>query len=305
MATFSIACVSPLAGQILLEFAGARFLFDGPPALLQHLQHVPCAVRVPEGSLAEASLPYCQVTALEGATEHPPPSRRRPRLEWAWHDSVATLRSRHATAELHCGGGAPRASARFTPNRRGAESLLLALSAASLHGRGGVMLHAAALELGGSVIALIGPSGAGKSTTCRQQAGARLYSVDRLAVAPSREGWLAFPMPGGTRSAQDLPPSPLQRAPLRAILCVQKAASGCAIESCTPLQGVAALRQSAFHPGLAVDAELQLLAHLQRLVREVPVAHLQTGLGTLLAEPLGRWLSRRFPAGAEGNPFHE
>jgi hypothetical protein len=278
-----------------LFFAGIRFAFEGPAVLLEALAHVPCThsstgwASPGDGGVAHVCCAVAPLAGLELAGGDPLARR----LEWAWQGGRALLRSRHARAELHGAAEGARAEARLTPNRRGAESLLTGLAAALLHRSGGAILHAASLELPEGVIAIIGPSGSGKSTASRQLDSGRVFSVDRLAVAPRSQDWHAFPLPGGTRSPLDLPPATSARAPLRAVLRIRKAASGACLEPCSPAQAVALLRQSAFHSGYDAQAERELLAHLERLSDTVPVANLHSSLGTMLGPVLGRWLAHR------------
>ena len=295
--------VVELESRLELLFSGIHFIFEGPDALLAALERVPCARRETGEALrgradSEPSCLVSRLVALDAPDPHRPPQDRR--LGWAWQGGRAVLRSRHASAELEGPPAATRGEARLTPNRRGAESLLTGLCGALLHRMGGTILHAASLELQGSVIALIGPSGAGKSTASRQLEGGRVFSVDRLAIAPAgQQGWLAFPLPGGTRSALDPPASSSVRAPLAAVLRIRKAARGVWLEPCAPAQAVALLRQSAFHSGLDAQAEQELLTHLERLAGEVPVANLHSSLGTLFGPALGRWLAHRQTAAAD------
>jgi hypothetical protein len=296
--------VSGSDAQLELFFAGIRFALEGPRALLAVLEEVPCARRwseTPASACHAAASVCCLLAPLESpelAAPAPPcsgpsgaPAAER-RLAWNWHGTRASLRSRHASAELDADSGAARCRAQLTPNRRGAESLLLGLAGALLHRAGGAILHAAGLELAGEAIAMIGPSGAGKSTAGRQLEGGRLFSADRLAVAPSAAGWLAYALPGGTRSVLDLPASSSLQAPLRAVLRIRQAASGARLERCPPLQALVLLCQAGLHPGLEAEAEGELLAHLVRLSHEVPVANLHSSLGTLLSAPVSRWLAQ-------------
>lgn len=285
--------------RLRLVFAGVRFEFEGAAKLLAQLEQVPYTRRWTdaEGLTGNASeVASCRVLLLDPARSAPAPDAREARrIGWTWQENRARVESWHACAELRGADAEQRFEARLTANRSGAQSLLTGLSAALLHRRGGAILHAASIELHAGVIALIGPSGAGKSTASRQLEGGRGFSIDRLAVAPQPGGggWLAFPSPGGTRSALDPPASTATEGPLLAILRVRKAASGLTIEHCPPATAVALLRQAAFFPAADTPAELELLVRLQRLSAEVPVANLHSSLGTMFAAPLGRWLSDR------------
>lgn len=296
-----------------LSFAGIDFTFEGPAPLLNALAEVPLAVRssalpAPGGAdLNDLSTPPIGAPSVAEVRCGLTPARQNSSLsraklgprgvEWEWSGDAGQALTEHAEVRWQVDtGGRVNAEAMLSPNPRAAESLLTALASALLHGAGGAILHAASVELACGVVAFVGRSGAGKSTACEHVNGARQFSLDRLAVVPavSRQvghaGWMAHPLPGGTRSERGLPDSvPLGR-PLRAILGVHKAASGCELSRCATDRAVAMLRAAAFHANRQPGAELELLAHLERLARELPVGNLHLSLGTSLEPILGRWL---------------
>jgi hypothetical protein len=294
-----------------VSFAGVHFVLEGPVELLKAMAEVPLALRLSElprpapsseGDLAEplASAPVAVVTCVLHAASGAGGLARAglgPRgVTWEWNGSVGHAATRHAEARwVHRAHGLC-AEATLSVSPRAAESLLTVLAAALLHRAGGVILHAASVELSCGVVAFVGPSGAGKSTACEHVVGARQFSVDRLAVAPvkrpgqARTRWVAHPLPGGTPSERGLPASISLGQPLCAILAVHKAPRGWALRNASETQAVARLRASAFHANPGPGAELELLDHLNRLAREVRVADLELSLGTSLEPILSRWL---------------
>lgn len=304
------------AAKLGLSFAGVHFWLEGPEGILSSLAEVPLALRLsalpagvaePGGMLAQHSAHAVRPAGLVKVRCVLDPAWRvsaRSRAElgprgvaWHWGAGGGHALTQHAEVRWRLGeGGEVCAEATLSASPRAAESLLTALASALLHRAGGAILHAASVELAGGVVAFVGPSGAGKSTACEHVVGARQFSLDRLAVVPAPSaagvsaGWMAHPLPGGTRSQRGLPDAISLGRPLLAVLGVHKAPSGCELSVCARGQAVALLRAAAFHANRQPGAELELLAHLERLARELPVGGLHLSLGTSLEPLLSRWL---------------
>ena len=116
-------------------------------------------------------------------------------------------------------------SARIAEHPASALALMRGVSAAIVHEEGGVVLHAAAVELGGRALLFVGPSGAGKSTAVSLTDGGRCFAFDHVAVMPGEDAdgpAYAWGLPGGTAAA-----APLARGvvyPLAAVLRVRRRA---------------------------------------------------------------------------------
>lgn len=244
----------------------------------------------------------CRLVLLpmpRGAAEGPP------RITWEWGREQGELRTRFGGARIRQENGGWVARAWLAPAPPAASFVLSGLCAMLVHRQGGVLLHAASVVLGGSrpgVLAFVGPSGAGKSTACGLVQGAAMFSLDRLAVLPSRtarlEGaaaaaatpWLSHPLPGGTASVGDMPSTAPRWLPLLGILRVVQHRGTSFVAPCSGASGVAALRESAFQAGVGPGAESELLATLDALGGAVPVGRLHQSLG-FGSEPLLRgWL---------------
>jgi hypothetical protein len=297
---------------LAVVFAGIRFEIEAPGALLEAISAVPqlCVLHtlgrdsgsrggsgpsvhlrlkeVAEGILAAQSF---QKTPL-GARD----------ITWKSQGEsghAVTLQSRAewrvVRSKLHAEGhvvGTPRA----------AESLLTSLASAALHHAGGAVLHAASVELPWGVVAFIGPSGAGKSTACRHLSGAKPFSIDRMAALPARapgecdarlagKAWVAAPLPGGTGISPPSEPGAARGKPLALVLRVRHAKEQTSLFDCARVEAVSALRACAFHAGADARTEIELLARLEQLASDVPVANLHLLLGTELEPVLGSWLA--------------
>jgi hypothetical protein len=106
-----------------------------------------------------------------------------------------------------------------------AENVLRPLVAIRLLATGGLLIHSAAVAIGGNGLLFAGPSGSGKSTVAglAVSAGHPVLSDDLNAIVRHGDGFRIVPLP----FTGDLDESQLSReaAPLRAIVRLQKGAS--------------------------------------------------------------------------------
>lgn len=285
----SLACAA-----LVRCFGGVRFTLRGAPAALARLCAVPCAA-APSDAADERALVPCAVELAALAQDEddaPPESDRARALSVSWQGERATLACHGVRAELRATADGFRARAELGRAPFAPTALLSSLGAAIVERTGGVVLHAAAIELVGGVVAFTGPSGAGKSTACRAARPAPLFTVDRLAVVPSAAGWLAAPLPGGTRDAADAPPSRAACLPLRALLRVRHARERSLLEPCSAPAALARLREAVLGSTAGVAAEAARLSTLAALARAVPVLTLELALGEPLAPLLAPVTSR-------------
>jgi hypothetical protein len=289
-----------------VSFAGIQFTFVGPAALLTRIESTPRVLVLRDSAPSAEARPFAKVwcrvrpASLPGATGAPPAFGGRA-VEWQWRGDSGHVRTQHAQAHWQLGPNGASAEATLGPSRRAAEGLLVALTGALLHRAGGALIHSASVEQPDGVIAFVGPSGAGKSTACEHVEGALQFSFDRLAVVPvggdlGRRAWRAYPLPGGTPPTSNTPEPGSHGRPLKAILRIRQAAHGCWLEECSTSQAVALLRESAFHTNQGPAAELGLLALLEQLAIEAPIANLHFSLGTSLGPAVSRWLTEKCSA---------
>jgi hypothetical protein len=217
-------------------------------------------------------------------------------LHYEWRDGAEHGTAWGASARISMAAGEFSADASLAPSRRAGQNLLQMLAYALVRRSGGAVLHAASVELPKEgVVAFVGPSGAGKSTACEHVAAARFFSADRLAVVPGASpsptslGWSAHPLPGGTPLVDTLPASESAGRPLRAVLRIRQAQSGCWFEPCRGSRAVALLRESTFRVTRAAQSEAEQLSRLERLARALPVGELHFSLGTPLGPLLRSW----------------
>lgn len=83
------------------------------------------------------------------------------------------------------------------PSMMGLDMMLRALVTLEALRRGGLVLHAASVELRGRAHVFVGVSGAGKSTLARKMLdeGARVLSDEMTVLHPSENGWLVHGTP--------------------------------------------------------------------------------------------------------------
>lgn len=178
--------------------------------------------------------------------------------------------------------------------------MALGVASAIIQRRGGLNLHAAAIELGGRALLFLGPSGAGKSTAAALS-HAPVFANDRVNVAPDDAGrfWV-FSLPGGT----PLPGarcSERRALPLTALMRVRQALRD-ETPSLRELKGAAgffAVRAAACNGAIGLTAEDDLLQAIEGLCEHVRVSELHTVLDKPIAALLRtEWLR------AEGHSAH-
>lgn len=293
------------SGALRVVFGGINFELEAPSALLAQIVRVPTLKVVDQKRAAAprsrfAGLHTVQVrlhvaSALELERKAGPLGARA--IEWQASGDRGRLITRSCHAEWQLTRGGLYAEAQVSDTARSAESLLVALATLAVERAGGVVLHAASVELPFGIVAFIGPSGAGKSTACRHVLGASAFSIDRLAVVPSGEAssraasWLAAPLPGGTGLLPERDLDTARGRPLALVLRVRQATDGVRVEQCSRLEAVTCLRESAFHAARDARAELDLLARLEQLGAEVMLASLHFSLGSSLEPSLHRFWS--------------
>jgi hypothetical protein len=273
-----------------LVFAGLHFRL--PARLLGGVELLPHTwpLRSDAPALARAE---CEI---EAAPELSFERRSGQPIEWWWEAAGPHGRARTRDLDIdleRLGPGEFRVRARMPRDLGSLTSLLSAVAPPLLHALGGTVLHAASVELRGRAVAFIGPSGAGKSTACRHVAGARSFTLDRLAIAPKGPGWVACPLPGGKGWEDARERSRHSLIPLAAVLRVMQSESGPRIGPCPRHRAVALLRQATFHGDRSPAAELELLETLERLTDRVPVGTLGFALGNELGPTIERFIQGR------------
>jgi hypothetical protein len=273
-----------------LVFAGLHFRL--PARLLGGVDLLPHTWPLLPGTPALARA-ECE---LEASADLPLPRRGGQPIQWAWQALGQRGQTRTRDLQIGLERLGPREfrlRARVPRDVGALTSLLNAVAPPLLHALGGTVLHAASVELVGRALAFVGPSGAGKSTACRHVAGARSFTLDRLAVAPGVMGWVACPLPGGKGWEEAGERSGHSLLPLAAVLRVMHSESGPRIEPCPRHRGVAILRQAAFHGDRSPAAELALLEALEGLAARVPVGTLGFALGDELAPAIECFIEGR------------
>jgi len=210
-------------------------------------------------------------------------------IRWEWSGDVAHVSTGRARAELRrLSPGCYAASALVVPNDAGCSALVTALTGAVVSREGGLVLHAAGVEIDGRASLFIGPSGAGKTTAANHCQGARWMARDRAAVYPTPLGWYAAGMAGG--DPIELPRAAGRVFPLGSVSRIQRAAERVALRVATTSEAVRFLRES-LQTSHATGAEEEA-ARLDTILA-FHVSSPLTVLETRLGEPLVSVLRRK------------
>ena len=210
-------------------------------------------------------------------------------IRWEWSGDVAHVSTGRARAELRrLSPGCYAASALVVPNDAGCSALVTALTGAVVSREGGLVLHAAGVEIDGRASLFIGPSGAGKTTAANHCQGARWMARDRAAVYPTPLGWYAAGMAGG--DPIELPRAGGRVFPLGSVSRIQRAAERAALRVATTSEAVRFLRES-LQTSHATGAEEEA-ARLDTILA-FHVSSPLTVLETRLGEPLVSVLRRK------------
>ncbi len=210
-------------------------------------------------------------------------------IKWAWDGDVAQLETGRVRAELRrLGARRYAASALAVPDDAGCASLATALTAAIVKREGGLVLHAAGIELDGRAVLFIGPSGAGKTTAANHSPGARWMARDRAVVYPTPHGWYAAGMAGG--DVIELPRSPERVLPLAGIYRIARGGD-VAARALSAADAMRFLRESVQSIAASPEEERARLDAMASLTSACPVALLHTQLGAPLVDVLRADLS--------------
>jgi hypothetical protein len=200
-------------------------------------------------------------------------------------------------AELsHLGARRYAAAAQVAPGSDALIGMLRGVCAAIVHREGGLLLHAAGLELDGKAVLLVGPSGAGKSTALRLTSAGRCFAYDHVAVVRAGGSWFAWGLPGGTAPGAHEAHATVY--PLAAVLRVRKvtgrrAAPG--VQSLAGAQALFGLRESVECADRSAGAEDVYLHAVTELSSQVPSGAIETVLGCDNTAAIRGFLQRRRP----------
>ena len=220
--------------------------------------------------------PELEVTVADGFTRE---------IRWEWTGDVAHVTTARARAELRrLGPGCYAASALVVPSESGCSALVTALTAAVVSREGGLVLHAAGVEIDGRASLFIGPSGAGKTTAANHCQGARWMARDRAAVYPTPLGWYAAGMAGG--DPIELPRAAGRVFPLASVSRIQRAAERVALREATTTEAVRYLRESLQTSQAGPEEEAARLDTILAFHAGSPLTVLETRLGEPLVSTL-------------------
>jgi len=233
-------------------------------------EHSAC-LDTPQGmALAEV---HC---AVSGAPELARETERD--IAWRWAARACRLRAGRLRAQVReLAPGRFAVSALIAPDPRGCGALAAAVAACVVDRMGGLCLHAAAVDVGGSAVLFIGPSGAGKTTAANHCFHARALARDRVLAFPRDGRWYVAALPGGEEG--QLAPSRSNTLPLAAIYRVVRR-SATEVGSLPAPRALAVLRESVQAP-IGTD-EHSLLDRIASLSEQALVGEASVVLGEAL-----------------------
>jgi hypothetical protein len=203
-----------------VTFGGIAFELLGTRAMRHDLEGADLRYLEPGAHRLAVADVLCSIQVGDPRPE-PPERSNAIRLSAGEVPGTARVWARTLEAELtRLGPGRYAASARIDDVPEALVGLLRALTSAVMHGEGGLMLHTAAIELGGRAVLFVGPSGAGKSTAAMLADGARCFAYDHVALVRRGSEVLAWGLPGGTPANMPLADGLVY--PVAAVLRVQQ-----------------------------------------------------------------------------------
>ena len=210
-------------------------------------------------------------------------------IHWEWSGDVAHVTTARVRAELRrLGPGCYVASALVVPNDAGCSGLITALTAAVVSREGGLVLHAAGVEIDGRASLFIGPSGAGKTTAANHCQGARWMACDRAVVYPTPLGWYAAGVVGGDATELMLPRAAGRVFPLGAVSRIRQATERVTLREATPIEAVRYIRESLQAKRASEEEEAARLQAIVSFHERMPLTVLETRLGESLISVLRR-----------------
>lgn len=291
------------SGQFFQQFviyAGVEFRVSACLDIYEQLAQLPGLSFEREAAQVPLAVVECTFERAKTPETEPEPFTGDRTIEWAWSGNVCTITAPYARVRLVKSLSAVqpqlRALATVHAGPVPLAAVFSAIASAIAILREGAVLHSASIEWEAGVVAFIGPSGAGKTTACQHVPGARLFSIDRLLVAPVSGGqWQAFSVPGGTPPSRPwLRKSRVQSRPLLAVFGLRHAQSATHFEPLSSVGRVALLRQCAFDGSREPAGAAETLGNLVRLATEVPIARLHLRRGENLELKLREGFAKGF-----------
>ncbi len=156
----------------------------------------------------------------------------------------------------------------------GIEAALKALLAVLLAERGGLLLHASAVDVGGVGVAFVGPSGAGKSTISSMFGQAAILNDELLAVVPRGDDVAVHATP--FRGTADH--TPTRRALRLRMACGLAQGAHVRLSTMTAPDALPLILRCTALPGDDTDMERRGLDNAARLASVIPWRHFITSL---------------------------
>jgi len=258
-------------GGVSFEFSGLDLELDERTAAFTMRSDTPQPVHV-----------RCRVRAAE---------RRESRVEGrqidvSWGVDELRVETAGATSRFRRTNVGYDVDTRADIDGRRASELLPSLVAGVVRDSGGLLIHAAGIELEGRGFLFIGPSGAGKSTAAALTRGGSVLTWDRAAISWVGSQPIAWAMPGGSVQSQAAGVRSRVSVPLAGVYRVRQAAQDCRVELLPAAEAIASIRESVFSPHGDVVGESATLDAVMRLCAAISTGLVHTVLGEDLASVL-------------------
>ncbi len=197
-------------------------------------------------------------------------------------DGEILLRAPRVLASLREVGPSRYAcSARIAQHPSALSSLLRSISAVILQAHGGVIVHAAGIELDGRAILYTGPSGAGKSTAAALTEGATMFAHDHVALVARDATVMAYGLPGGASARMTQTCDVV--LPLAGVFRIRRGEAVARGERLQGARALFALRESVESADVSMHDEQARLQAVSAIAASANVGTLFTVLGKPLA----------------------
>ncbi len=250
--------------------------------------------RALQGAESAVSIAHVSASLIRDDTYRPPAALSPYAVSWRWADDSAQLVTHWGRAAVRRTQPSTYAvAATVGPGSEALGHVLSSLATLAVNQEGGLLLHAAAVELAGAAVLFSGPSGAGKTTASNLVRDARMFAYDRVAIIPHSTGWHCVSVPFGHALDVELPESNATSLPLGALFRVFQGTGRPRIRPMGGAEALLWLRESVRRGSVDAADEERTLGTIELLWRTGRVAAITTVLGEPLDDLVHRFMGDR------------